>query len=274
MENVHRKAFRRGIKLKPLAGIVGTIYDLQTPFTREVELVNQKNTDFKTERVLYSAENTLSYFQKAGFHACMISPHEDQSIIDRLDMIVIPGGPDVNPNLYEQVPHPETFFEKDGARDHFEKGIIELAIEKGKPIFAICRGLQLVNVVLGGTLHQHLPDWSTEVPHRSIEGPAAYVHKVRTAGWLKETVGEELSVNSWHHQGIDVLAPALTPLAWSPEGLIEAFEAKPDVAPIFGVQWHPEILQDKKSIDLLAVSLERMISNFKIGGDEHVKSRL
>lgn len=174
---------------------------------------------------------------------------------------MIPGGPDVNPSLYGQAAHAETYFEKDGIRDQFEKKIIERAIEVGKPIFAICRGLQMVNIVLGGTLHQHLPEWSNEVSHRSPEGPAAYIHKVKTDGWLKKVVGEEMEVNTWHHQGIDVLAPSLTPLAWSAEGLVEAFESKHDFPIIFGVQWHPEILQDKNSTNLLTYFIERMLAN-------------
>lgn len=223
--------------------------------------MHQQNEAFQTERIVYSAENVITYFQDAGCYACIISPKEDYSIVDRFDFIVIPGGPDVNPKLYGQPVHPETHFEKDGIRDQFEKKIIERAMEVGKPIFAICRGLQLVNVVLGGTLHQHLPEWSSEVSHRSPEGPAAYIHKVKTDGWLKAVVGEEIEVNTWHHQGIDALAPSLTPLAWSEEGLVEAFESKQDCPSIFGVQWHPEILQDKNSTNLLSYFIERMLAN-------------
>ncbi|WP_275899439.1 gamma-glutamyl-gamma-aminobutyrate hydrolase family protein [Bacillus piscicola] len=239
---------------------------MKTPFTQEVERVSPDNTSYTTERVLYSAENYLSYLNKVGCHACLISPNEDLSIIDHLDIIVSPGGPDVNPDFYDQSPHPQTFFEKDGKRDSFEKSIIELAIEEGKPVFAVCRGVQMVNVVLGGTLHQHLPDWSTEIEHRSSKGPAAYTHKVKTTGWIADILGKESNVNSWHHQGIDALAPSLNPLAWSPDGLVEAYEAKPGISPIFALQWHPEILQDEKNIRLLARFIDRVSSKLKIGG--------
>ncbi|SDI25877.1 putative glutamine amidotransferase [Alteribacillus persepolensis] len=241
---------------------------METPFTREVELVRPNNTNYTKERVLYNAENYMSYLNKVGCHACLISPKEDPSIIDHLDFIVTPGGPDVNPTFYGQPSHPKTRFEKKGVRDRFEKRVIELAIERGKPIFAVCRGVQIVNTVLGGTLHQHLPDWSTEVDHRSPEGPTAYTHEVKTTGWVEDTFGKKIQVNSWHHQGIDKLASSLEPLAWSSDGLVEAYEATPELPSlILALQWHPEFLQDEVSITLLAHFIDRVSSQLKIGGE-------
>lgn len=200
---------------------------------------------------MYNAESFLSYFNKVGCHACLISPKENPEIIDHLDIVVIPGGPDINPSFYGQVPHRKTYFEKNGLRDKFEKTMIERAMDKRKPIFAVCRGLQIVNVVLGGTLHQHLPDRFSEINHRSSKGPMTYTHKVKTSGWLAELTDKEINVNSWHHQGIDVLAPRLKPLAWSEDGIIEAFESGLNASPLLAIQWHPEILQDEESIKIL-----------------------
>ena len=225
--------------------------------------MNPKNNFL--ERVVYNTEDFTLYLNKAGCHTCIISPREDPEIIDHFDMIVVPGGPDINPAIYGQMAHPETQFEKDGVRDHFEKKIIERAIEKEKPIFAICRGMQSVNAVLGGTLYQHLPDILDEVDHRSFAGPTAYTHTVKTADWMKDTLGEEIIINSWHHQGIDVLSPKLKPLAWSNDGLIEAFEAKKYMSPILGIQWHPEFLRDKKSIKLLEYFIEKSLLSKKNG---------
>lgn len=217
-----------------------------------------KNTNFQTERVLYNAENFLSYFEQTGCHSCLISPNGDERIIDHLDIVVIPGGPDIDPALYGQVAHKHTHVEKEGKRDFFERNIIKLALEKGKPIFAVCRGLQMINAVLGGTLHQHLPDIVNKVPHRSSKGPLAHAHTVKTSGWLKDAIGEEVHVNSWHHQGIAKLAPDLEPLAWAADGLIEAYESKNQFTPILAVQWHPEILQDRESMALLAHFIEKL----------------
>lgn len=237
---------------KPLVGIVGETYDLKTPFTKEVEIAAPENTDFQTENVLYNAENFITFFNGVDCHACIISAQADLTIIEHFDIIVIPGGPDIPPGYYGQEAHPKTFVDKRGTRDKFEKNLIELAIKKKKPILAICRGFQMVNAVLGGTLHQHIPDLPEMLVHRSTISPTAYAHKVQTFGWLKNEVGKEIEVNSWHHQGIDKLASTLSPLAKSSDGLVEAYETKKGHSPILGIQWHPEILQDEKSMKILS----------------------
>lgn len=253
--------------MKPLVGIVGTIYDLKTPFTEEiVSVVTQDIERSSKERVLYNAENCIALFQEMGCHACLISPNEDPAILQKIDILVIPGGPDVNPAFYGQKPHKTTGYQKEGERDSFERQMIKDAIEMEKPIFALCRGLQILNVVLGGTLHQHLPEWSDEVSHRTAEGPGAYTHSVTLAGWLVDIYGNETRVNSWHHQGIDELAPSLKPLAWSSDGLIEAVESTSNATHILAVQWHPEILQDDESKMLVTRFLERAKTKINAGG--------
>jgi len=253
--------------VKLLVGIIGTIYDLKTPFMQEmVNVVTQNIGSDSKERVLYNAENFIAYFQEMGCHACLISPNEDPAILRKIDILVIPGGPDVNPALYGQEPHRTTEYQKEGPRDFFEQQMIKDAIEMEKPIFALCRGLQILNVALGGTLHQHLPEWSDEVSHRSAEGPAEYTHSVTLTGWLVDIYGNETRVNSWHHQGIDKLASSLQPLAWSSDGLVEAVESKSNSSQILAVQWHPEILQDEESKMLLTRFLARAKTKINVGG--------
>src|SRR5699024_9253938 len=188
----------------------------------------------------------------------------ETSIIDRLDVVVIPGGPDIPPAYYGQEPHPKTEVEQNGLRDAFEKSLIEAAMQVGKPIFSICRGFQLVNALLGGSLHQHLPELESDVLHRSNKSPRELVHPVKTVGAFAEVFGEEIRVNSWHHQGIDKLAPSLQPLAIASDGIVEAFESLPSEAPIFGIQWHPEILLDENSFKVGRYFIEKFVK--KIGG--------
>lgn len=242
-----------------LAGIVGTIYEFETPISLEVQALNKGVKGGYKEQVLYNPLNLISYLERLNIHACLISPGGNEQIIRYLDLVVIPGGYDVHPALYGQEPIAETIYEKEGTRDRFEMRLIQLALEMKKPILAICRGFQMVNVALGGTLHQHLPYWSDLVIHRPVDGPHVLSHSVSTTGWLADILGTEIMVNSWHHQGVDRLANELEPLAWAKDGLIEAYQSKASCpSPIFAVQWHPEILQDENSFSMLRHFLQRI----------------
>lgn len=227
--------------MKPVAGIVGRTYDLEKPYSG-VRLPS-----------VYSPLNYLAYFRMAGCDALIIDPNGDFSnIIHHIDILVMTGGvEDVDPSYYGQQRHPKTKSNRD--LDLFEFGLFRSALEYDIPVFGICRGFQVINVALGGTIRQHLPDWSTEIDHDPNE-PFKLVHTVETRGWLKDVVGETIQVNSWHHQGVDQLAPDLIPLAWSPDGLVEAFEMKYG-ASVFAVQWHPEILADTNSLSILKAFL-------------------
>ncbi|WP_338472929.1 gamma-glutamyl-gamma-aminobutyrate hydrolase family protein [Niallia sp. XMNu-256] len=247
--------------MKPLVGIVGIVYDLETPLNHEVRKAGADRTGFTTEHTLYTNHCYHKLFHQLDCHLLVISPESDPEIITRLDMLLIPGGPDINPAIYGQELHPETQY--DPLRDVFEKKAIEIAIEKKIPLLGVCRGFQMINAALGGTLTQHLPEWSTDVQHRPEVGPQLHSHTVTMEGWLKGLFGNEMKVNSWHHQGIDILAPELEALAWSSEGLIEAYQSTDHLSPIFAVQWHPELLQDKESLLLVSRFLEQTLFNKK-----------
>jgi putative glutamine amidotransferase len=108
------------------------------------------------------------------------------------------------------------------------------------PLLAVCRGMQLLNVVLGGTLHQHVPDVFGTTDHLPRPGTFGRV-PVKTApgSRLAEIVGSEMDVHCCHHQSVDLLAAGLVPVAWAGDGVVEAVElAGPDF--VLGVQWHPE----------------------------------
>jgi putative glutamine amidotransferase len=165
---------------------------------------------------------------------------EDLSFVSGL---LLPGGPDVEPGRYGQEPDPST--SPDAESDQMEFSLASWALKTEVPLLAICRGLHVLNVALGGTLHQDLPEHRSQ---RGVDGRSLprdqTVHQLRVdpASELGRIVGSEtIQVNSLHHQGIDRLAPGLVATAWAPDGLIEGVETR---GPAFGlgVQHHPEEL--------------------------------
>ena len=162
--------------------------------------------------------------------------------LDRLDAVILTGGGDLDPATYDGTPHP-TIYNLDAARDRAELAVARAAVAGTKPVLAICRGLQVLNVVLGGTLYEHLPDVVGEqVAHRlppreTTTHPVnitADTHLARIMGVTRaETV-------SWHHQGIRSLGRGLVATAFAPDGVIEAVEL-PAHPWCIAVQWHPEL---------------------------------
>ena len=169
------------------------------------------------------------------------------ALLDRLDGLVLSGGGDVAPSRFgEDDIHPDTY-DIDPSRDEFEIALVHLALSENKPLLAICRGIQVLNVALGGTLHQHVPDAFSGLVHRQHQDhiPADQPgHEVTVApgSALARTVGAgRLPVNSFHHQGLKELAPDLVATATSDDGLVEAVEHR-DRSDVIGVQWHPELM--------------------------------
>ncbi|HEX6547840.1 MAG TPA: gamma-glutamyl-gamma-aminobutyrate hydrolase family protein [Candidatus Dormibacteraeota bacterium] len=158
--------------------------------------------------------------------------------LEGFDGLLLTGGKDIDPAHYGEAPDPTT--EVDPPRDQFEIPLVEEAISRGLPIFGICRGVQLLNVALGGSLFQDLPH-HPPTPKELRSQPA---HPVRIApdGKLAAIVGERLEVNSLHHQAVKDVAPGLRAVAWAEDGTVEALES-PD-HPVLGVQWHPEEMPD------------------------------
>ena len=166
---------------------------------------------------------------------------ELEEIARRFDGFLFTGGPDLEPSLYGQK-REEFCGEVCGKRDEMEMKLFRLAYELDKPILGICRGIQLMNVALGGTLYQDLPSqFPSEVPHRVLGKPLAReVHEILTEPDCPfGDLPRKLQVNSRHHQAIGLLAPALKVRARAADGVIEAVVCteKPWVR---AVQWHPE----------------------------------
>jgi len=175
----------------------------------------------------------------------VLDPAEADEVVSGLDGIVLTGGGDVDPLWYCAPPSPH-LHQVDAQRDAWELALAGAAEGRGLPVLGICRGAQVLNVAMGGTLLQHLPEL-TELRHCDKERWGAPVHgvQVREASTLFEIVGNgELGVNSLHHQAVREVAPGLAAVAWADDGIIEAVEGA-DGSPVLGVQWHPELLVDE-----------------------------
>jgi putative glutamine amidotransferase len=181
-----------------------------------------------------------------------VSLRAAEALLDGLDGLLLSGGPDLDPGYYGEEPVPElgtTISEWDA----LEMALLRLALERGMPIFGICRGMQILNVALGGTLYQDFPSqlgaevinhWQTtpkwQVTHEVEVLDDSYLAKI--------TDRPTVEVNSYHHQGIKGMAEDLTVAARCADGVIEALEAR-DISDrwLVGVQWHPEGLRDPDS---------------------------
>jgi putative glutamine amidotransferase len=190
--------------------------------------------------------------EAAGGLPVVIPPIQEAAIerlLDRLEGICMSGGPDIDPANYGAPPHPE-LGPTEPDLDRFELALVRRADARRLPILAICRGVQALNVVRGGTLHQHLPDISTEIPHRQpnpsedASHPVSIERSSQLAAALKggeAGTAEEIDVNSFHHQAIDRLGEGLRVSAVAPDGTVEGVE-DPSRPFLIGVQWHAETL--------------------------------
>ena len=170
-------------------------------------------------------KNYVDALESFGVKICHSEPEQCQGLL-------LPGGVDINPALYGHENMGSV--EINPERDQIELEAFERFIALGKPIFGICRGCQMINVLLGGTLFQDIPG------HRQSEGDM--LHESHTTdSMLIELYGERFTINSIHHQAIDRLGSGLRPVQWAEDGPIEA--VRHESLPIFAVQWHPERLR-------------------------------
>lgn len=189
-------------------------------------------------------------------------PEDDlDRIRKKLDGLVLPGGGDIDPAIYSGIPHPSVS-EIDPDRDRVELYLARKFAGDRRPLLGICRGMQLLNVALGGTLYTHIPDQLPDAIAHDLwpgQGHDHDHHVVRIeeetalAGILGHPVVE---VNSLHHQGVRDLAPGLIPTAYAPDGLVEAYEL-PDHPFGLAVQWHPERLDGERAMPGLFEALTR-----------------
>ncbi len=196
--------------------------------------------------------NYLQYIESAGAEAVElpypISAVNDEALA-RCQGFMFLGGADISPERYGESAH-EALGETIPARDEYELAIFRKIFNTGKPIFAICRGMQLVNCALGGSLYQDLPSQCpTEVQHRCKEATYAHKHTARfvDGNYLHGVLGGRgFTVNSYHHQAIKTLGEGLSVMAEAPDGIIEAVYHTGERI-LWGFQWHPERMLDRVS---------------------------
>lgn len=189
-----------------------------------------------------------------------------EAAISRLDGLIISGGPDIEPARYGAQPGAKTTIVRPG-RDAAEIAFFLAALSAGVPVLGICRGMQLMNVALGGTLIQHLPDVVGHEGHSPMPG-AMGAHEVtvgrsgsrsRLAGVLGQ--GTRF-VPTHHHQGVDKLGAGLIATAWASDGTVEAVEI--DSPFVVGVQWHPEA-GDDPALFLALIEAARLVAAPSVG---------
>jgi putative glutamine amidotransferase len=190
--------------------------------------------------------------ETAGGRPLLVPPSTDaiEETLDRLDGILLSGGPDLDPELYGQETHSETNG-IEPERDHAEIALLRSALERDMPVLAVCRGSQVLNVALGGDLVQHLPEVVGDEKHKHTPGEFADHDVVLVQGTrVQEILGDHAPVKSHHHQGYGQLGKGLREAARAEDGTIEALE-DPSRRFALGVLWHPEAGEDSALFDAL-----------------------
>ena len=221
------------------------------------------------------ATSYVSSIRRSGAAAVLL-PSDDRAVsryLDRVDGLLLIGGSDIDPSFYGADPDPRleaTFPE----RDEFEIALVGAALERSIPVLGICRGMQLLNVALGGTLTQHLVDGSGQTSHRRVRGSfAGTEHEVvlEQGSLVAEAVGEVHHIaRCHHHQGIDRPGEGLTVTGRALDGVAEAIEAN-DGRWLLGVAWHPEA--DPRSRVFRALT-EAALAAHKRDDDERGEERI
>lgn len=205
--------------------------------TEATNIINERNAAFAPRPLIEAI------IKSGGLP--VILPSVDSTLapsyLDLFDSIIFAGGSDVDPTFFNEEPHQAlgpTYLK----RDQFEMSLAKAAVSAGKPIMGICRGMQVINVALGGTLYQDLSEDPHQTLKHSQDAPGNFPsHHVNTAkdSRLFQLVGARPYVNSRHHQALNQIAPALKVTAWADDQVPEAVESK-DSNQILAVQWHPE----------------------------------
>ena len=225
----------------PIIGITGTLKE-------DVEAVAERPLGRFIRTDLDYVEGVVG----AGGAPVVLPPFGDEraaeAVVGSLDGLLLSGGSDLDPGYYGEKPDTElgpTIPE----RDAFEMALVGLALRRGIPILGICRGMQVLNVALGGTLYQDLPSqWEGGVlKHRQVTPKWQPSHEVevRNGSYIAEVMGlDVVKVNSYHHQGIKDLAEGLVVAGRSADGVVEAVETR-DLSErwLLGVQWHAEAMR-------------------------------
>lgn len=239
---------------KYMSKVIGITADI---YTEATSVINQKLMDF----VPRPAVDGVVAAGGIPVSLPYIPKEQINGLVERLDGIIVPGGPDIDPTFMGEEPIPQL-----GAtnrnRDIFEIALIRTAVAKKIPLLGICRGTQIINVALGGTVYQ---DLNTQYPgkvlkhHQDAPGdqPTHFISVDHDSALFK-AISDNVFVNSRHHQAIKDVATGLRVVAEAPDGVIEGLENAD--ATIQGVQWHPENMwqHDSRQLDLFKAFIDRI----------------
>jgi putative glutamine amidotransferase len=206
--------------------------------------------DGDTSRVRLTAAYVTA-LERAGLVPLIVPPLTSAEaaalVLDSVAGLVLTGGEDVDPARYGEKRH-EKVVSVNAARDATEAALIEEARARGKPVLAICRGIQILNVALGGTLVQDIPSQcETRIDHDEESARTSRTHdvEIEPGSLIAKAIGaEHVAVNSFHHQSVKELGEGLRVTARSPDGIIEGVESTDEDWWVMGVQWHPEEMTD------------------------------
>ena len=223
--------------MKPIIGISGNI------------LVNKTDTFSGYKRAYVNHDYVESVIRAGGvpvilpFNECLDAT---EKMVENIDALILSGGHDIDPNRYGEEPLLKIgeIFPK---RDEFDSVLYKCAIKNKKPVFGICRGFQIINVINGGSLYQDLSYASfVTIKHNQVDNPKMATHfvEVENETFLGDVVGNKLRVNSFHHQIIKEVAEGFKIVAKSSDGVVEAIEKIDETNFVIGVQWHPEMLSE------------------------------
>ena len=202
--------------------------------------------DFENGEVDEDTQAYIDAVTRAGGEPVLLEQATDldsaKAALDTVDALILTGGEDVDPSYYNEAPAP-MLEAPNPARDTSDYWMMTAALDEDFPTLATCRGMQVMNVVCGGTLYQDLPtQFDSDIQHRDPELVDFTYHDVtiEDGSLLAQIMGAgKLNVNSWHHQGIKTVGEGLTVTARSDDGLVEALEMQ-DKTFMLGVQFHPE----------------------------------
>lgn len=210
-------------------------------------LLNHATDTFDGNFVTYTPQGFVEGVIMAGGLPIVLpisEPKDAAQYVAGIDKLLLAGGQDVSPQFYGEQPR-TLLGDTNSARDIFEIALVKEALRQKKPVFTVCRGTQLLNVALGGTLYQDLSEYEDwKVKHVQVPtAPWIATHEVRLleGTHLLDFLEERFMVNSYHHQAIKKLAPELKAIAWATDGIIEAVESIDPKQRLLGVQWHPEL---------------------------------
>ena len=206
-------------------------------------LITPRKEDTEKKKLSVNESYFIALSDAYSYMSNIVNEEQARQMALEFDGLLVTGGYDINPSLYK-----EENTKSLGIEDSIDKtdiNLINAFIGADKPILGICRGLQIINVALGGTLIQDIPnEYNTDVVHSGFDGKVAtHPISVEENTFLHSILGSNAVVNSYHHQAIGRLAEPLKTSAYSSDGIIEAVEGKN----ILALQWHPErMLDDEK----------------------------